>query len=328
MKEHGQDRILHIFFNLMIGQAINVEQLSEEFQCNKRTIQRDLSKIRELLEEHTDNTINKENLRPSLIYHKATNKYHIRYNNLLTNAETLIIIKILLASRALSKTELNRFVQVICYQTDQRTKESIQSLFYSELYHYQQVTHQKELVARMELFLEHIENDNTIETTYKSKPDAPALEVIGVPLSIMFNEHYFYVRLYSDYSKKVKTFRLDRFEDKVSLSQKAIKIPHTIKVEDGLIRKNSLHMFAPDSKVVLGFSYRYWGPVEVVLETFPGATIATSPNQEYVDVTAPYSEKGAIFWLLSQGAQVQVTAPLSLKQKIKQEIDKMQQRYN
>lgn len=322
----GRERLLKIFFHLTNGGQINPQQLALDYQCTERSIQRDLKLIRELLTDASLLIDSAPTPTPELVAVSGIDEiaYRLEQHNLYTSAEAFVIAKLLLTSRAFTKDELTRMMTVLFSHLDSDTQNCLHDLTKSEEYHYQQVSHQKPILTLLQSFIEHITKKQTLMTTYCLPKHDSIVEIYGVPLSLMFSENYFYVKMYSHHSDKLLTLRLDRFQ-KISLAKKALTVPQAKKIEDGIIRKKSLYMFSSGSD--FGFTFRYWGAPEIVQDKFPEAEITYPKDQNYIEVKACSYEDGVIFWLLSQGNNAQVTHPLSLVTKMTEKIKEMAKLY-
>ena len=75
------------------------------------------------------------------------------------------------------------------------------------------------------------------------------------------------------------------------------------------------------------FTFRFWGIIEAALDKLPTSKVIKEFDDTSVLIEATAYDTGVIMWLLSQGANVQVTSPPSFVEKIQTEIEKMQKRY-
>lgn len=74
-------------------------------------------------------------------------------------------------------------------------------------------------------------------------------------------------------------------------------------------------------------SFNYYGPsVEAVLDKFPMAKVVDE-KEGVCSIEAEVFGTGVKMWLLSQGSKVKVTAPETLVQEIKVEIESMKMQY-
>ena len=74
-------------------------------------------------------------------------------------------------------------------------------------------------------------------------------------------------------------------------------------------------------------SFNYYGPsVEAVLDKFPMAKVVDE-KESVCSIEAEVFGTGVKMWLLSQGSKVKVTAPETLVQEIKQEIERRNNQY-
>ena len=74
-------------------------------------------------------------------------------------------------------------------------------------------------------------------------------------------------------------------------------------------------------------SFNYYGSsVEAVLDKFPMAKVVDE-KEGVCSIEAEVFGTGVKMWLLSQGSKVKVTAPETLVQEMKQEIERMNNQY-
>ena len=98
-------RILSLFDTLSRGNVVNKQQAAIDFSVSEKAIQRDINDLRAYLD---DQSLNGEGCNISINYNRAKKGYEmIRGSAWLTQEEVLAIAKILLESRAFSKSELD-----------------------------------------------------------------------------------------------------------------------------------------------------------------------------------------------------------------------------
>lgn len=312
---NSNQRILEIFFLLYQGEKIYIDELVLRYQVSKRTIQRDLSSIKDAI----DNTISNE---LTLIYNANHRYYSIKKMNQLAMEEVLTISKVLLESRAMTKNELEKVINHLLDELSFDSSKIIRKLLANELICYYPLKHQEKLLKRISNFTHYITKQIVLNFDYqKNRGEIVTRE--GLPVSLFFSEYYFYVLLYNPTYQKYLYYRLDRFI-KIKETNKKIKIPYKDRLEDSQLRKKTHFMYAGKE---ITFTFRFWGIIEAALDKLPTSKVIKDFDDTSVLIEATAYDTGVIMWLLSQGANVQVTSPPSFVEKIQTEIEKMQKRY-
>ncbi|WEG73069.1 helix-turn-helix transcriptional regulator [Vagococcus intermedius] len=312
---NSQERLLELFIKLLTEQSLSIKQVTEEYQISPRSAQRDLSIIRETLANSAFNA--------TLLKNTQRKQYYLSHSAQFSQAEAFAISKILLATRGFHKTELTFLIDLLLNHVDEQANTQLKKALKSELFHYQQVTHHKFLLESLQKWLDWTDRRQPIIADYYFKKNQPPIQIKGLPLSIMFSEHYFYIRTYVPHHQKIINYRLDRF-GKVSELLEKITLPLDKQLEDGEMRKKSVLMYSGRDSII---TFRFWGAEEIVRDKFPQAKLSQHKNQKYLEVTIQAFEPGVIMWFLSQGSRIQVTSPPSLIQKIRQEIAMMASHY-
>lgn len=312
---NSNQRILEIFFLLYQGEKIYIDELVLRYQVSKRTIQRDLSSIKDAI----DNTISNE---LTLIYNANHRYYSIKKMNQLAMEEVLTISKVLLESRAMTKNELEKVINHLLDELSFDSSKIIRKLLANELICYYPLKHQEKLLKRISNFTHYITKQIVLNFDYqKNRGEIVTRE--GLPVSLFFSEYYFYVLLYNPTYQKYLYYRLDRFI-KIKETNKKIKIPYKDRLEDSQLRKKTHFMYAGKE---ITFTFRFWGIIEAALDKLPTSKVIKEFDDTSVLIEATAYDTGVIMWMLSQGANVQVTSPPSFVEKIQTEIEKMQKRY-
>ncbi|MDF0480202.1 WYL domain-containing protein [Vagococcus sp. PNs007] len=313
----SQTRILELFLDFLNEKRLSSTEIAELYTISTRTAQRDLALIKEACEE--------SDLKYTLTTDTLGEKYRLeRHSEQLNLADATAILKILLAVRALHKTELLRIVDQLSASLNQKDRLLFNNISSSELHGYKQVSHGQQLLEKIDFLLDLIENNLGFTAVYHHEDKKNDRPIIGVPLSLMFDQHYFYIRTYVYEKEIVINYRLDRLID---ISPRELETRDKIRatVEDGDLRKRAPFMFSGRDTQV---TFKFWGAKEIVKDKFPDATITLNPKDGAYDVKAYVYDTGVTYWLLSQGSQVKVTGPIGFKNKIIDEINKMQQLYH
>lgn len=311
---NGQERIIDIFLKLLYGEKLTKKELATNYSVNIRTIQRDLSILKYQLEYHTNNLV--------LCYEKNTKKYFFQRKQTLDHRDVLIISKVLLESRALTKKEISHLIYQLIDKLDEKNRLKIKQLIANELLLYQPLSHNKDLIELIWAFSNFIQHNQAIEFSYR-KQNGDIVQRTALPVSIFFSEYYFYILCYNPKYEKYLSYRLDRFIDfhKSSLN---IHIEYKNRIQEGELRKR-IHFMYTGREIT--FTFQYQGTTEAALDRLPDSTIVKDLKDEGVIIEAKAYDRGVKMWLLSQGSNVKVLSPPSFVEEMKQEIRRMQHMY-
>ena len=313
-------RLLDIFERLNRGELLHKQEMVRYYGVGEKTIQRDIDDIRNYLADRRD-----VNVSATIQYDRGAKGYRLtRFEReWLTNQEALALCKILLESRALEKTELRGLIEKLLTQASPSDRAIAEDIIRSEYAAYVPLRHGKKLLESLWRISLAIHRHREISFFYTRK-DGVSHQRTVKPLSIMFSEYYFYViALYdeADEGEVYRTFRIDRLAD-LKETGKSFRIPHSAKFHDGEFRKRVQYMY--DGKMqTIRFKY-HDSSIEHVLDRLPTAK-ARKLEDGVFEVTAEVSGKGILIWLLSQGSQVEVLAPESLREEWLSEINRMKE---
>jgi len=131
------ERIINIYNRLSNGEVLVKSVEASRFEVNERSIQRDLDDIRAFF-------ANNPEMKIELVYDRVKKGYvFVRGDkNELTSCEVMIVCKILLESRALSKNEMNNIIDKLlkncCPYSDYK---KVFNLIANEKFHYHEIEH-------------------------------------------------------------------------------------------------------------------------------------------------------------------------------------------
>ncbi len=97
-------RILDIFFRLLKGEFVSVRQLADEYSVSGKTVSRDINEIRAYLSENEYRNGNAQ-----IEYSHREKAYFLSMDDFLSSKELLVLIEILIASRALPKNSMEYY---------------------------------------------------------------------------------------------------------------------------------------------------------------------------------------------------------------------------
>ena len=309
-------RQLTIFQALMTGHLVKKTELANQFHVSPRVIQRDFSQIRQFITE--------QHLLYQLSYRRQLGGYQlITTQDSVSKQTILILIKIALASRALTRPEMTQTINGLLALISPEDQAEIQPIIKNERFYYQPVHHGRSLRQMVWQLSRYITQKQSITITYTRQRGEFVTRTI-LPEAIIFSEYYFYVIAYNPRYHQNLFYRVDRIRD-LKTTQQVITRTRAERVEEGAMRQ-FLQYMQPGKKITLQF--KFWGIPAAALDRFPTAKItARYPDEQAVLITTSTFDTGAKMWLLSQGANVQVVAPHDFATEIQQELTRMLARY-
>ena len=296
-------RVLSMFDRLMDGQGINKKQEALTHQVGEKTIQRDIDEIRTYLE-------------------KAKLDYHLQYvrtekvykliktkNNRLSKEQVLVIVKILIASKALVKSDVGEIVNQLLSRV---AVDQLDQLLLNEKNLYEDIHQNKSLLSLIWGISTAIQKRKVITIDYLQEGEAIPTAKILKPLAVIFSTHYFY--LIGDNQDTPTVYRMDRIQHfrEMAINFEAPSV-HPLQVEDA----NDL--------THIRILYKGRSP-QIVYSRFPTAHLVSQNDHEYV-FEAEVLAYGMKEWLLSQGADMEVLEPIELREEIIETLQAMQQNY-
>ena len=313
--EFGSDkanRILSMYSRLANGGMIYKSEEATNFGVNERTIQRDIDDIRNYLEQEAiDQGIVNE-----IVYDRLKKGYRLNqlYKIKLTNDEILAVCKIMLDSRAFTKTEMQDIVgRIIGCCVPENDKKTVKELIANESYHYIEPRHGKTYLSNMWEIGQAVCQHKYIEVKYQGIQGTSVKTRKLKPLAIMFSEYYFYLAAFIDDEKVRENFnvindsfptiyRLDRIQGLKVLDEQ-FRIPYSDRFEEGEFRKRIQFMYGGKLRKV---KFEYSGySVEAILDRLPTAKIIEENDGKYV-IQAEVFGDGIDMWLRSQGNRIKV----------------------
>lgn len=319
-----------MYARLCEGKVINKLEESQRFGVDERSIQRDIDDIRAFLDNRLTEykTIEYDRNKKGFVMTSSEGSD-------MTNSEILAVTKILLESRAFTKKELNEILnKMVKGCVPLKNMKLVSELIANERYHYVELHHKSMLQDKMWELGENIKEHNLLEIKYtKANAVEESIKRIIEPVGIIFSEYYFYLNAYIDiqdengkYVHKYDypaIFRLDRIKSYKRTGEK-FQIPYASRFEEGEFRKRVQFMYAGK---LMNIQLKYYGAnPEPILDRLPTAKIVKQDKEETL-IEAEVYGKGIVMWLLSQGSNIEVIKPDSLRQEMKQKLLEMLDRY-
>jgi len=326
-------RTLEMYVRFCEGKPINKKEEALRFGVDERSIQRDIDDIRAFLDERR---VGSKDTR-TIEYDRAKKGFVLSgaEPSMMTNSEILAVSKILLESRAFTKRELKVILDKLvegCVPL--KNMKLVSELLANEKYHYVELHHKEYIQEKLWSIGSDIQEHNLVAIRY-ARANAPRESIKRViePVSILFSEYYFYLNAFivekDDSGKYVHkynypaVFRIDRIKNYTHLDEK-FKVLYANRFEEGEFRKRVQFMYAGR---LLSIRLKYYGDnPEPILDRLPTARVVEQYEHECILEAEVYG-KGCLMWLLSQGSNVEIIRPESLREEMKDTLMKMLERY-
>jgi len=317
-KEDKVARVLLLYDRLNKGEVLNKYGLACELGVNERSIQRDIDDIRSYLAERY--------IGEEVIYDHSKKGYckTETAEGKLSAVEVLAITKIILDSRAFQIEEMQGLIHSIITQVEDGDRKAIHEAIKNELHHYKPLTHNKPLLKLIWDISFSIRKQQIIEICYERMDGKESVRQVK-PVSIIFSEFYFYLVAYIDQIQyeypayfrvdRIKLFRL--LEERFSVSEKD-------RFQTGELRNRAQFMYAGE---LVYLKFNFYGPsLSAVLDRLPNAEVVKEIDNGYT-IEAKVYGKGCLMWLLSQGGNIEILSPKSLRDEMRRTIQEMSLKY-
>ncbi|CAM3210791.1 helix-turn-helix transcriptional regulator [Lactiplantibacillus plajomi] len=291
-------RQLYIFQQLLSDHLVEKRPLAARFNVDPRAIQRDLSQLKTFISD--------QQLPYQLVYSRQRGGYQfVSAQDQVSKQVVLVLVKVLLASRALNQDELHDAVTGLLKLVTVSERAEVQPIIKNEVFHYQPLRHQQPLLKRIWAISQYISRQQPIAIDYRNARNQTQTREI-LPQALIFSEYYFYVVAYSLKYHANRFFRLDRIFG-YRLSTQKIHRSRAERVSDGQLRQYIQYMQPGKLRTI---RFEFSGVVEAALDRFPTARIITAASRPgTVLIEADVFDSGAMMWLLSQGQRVKVVGP-------------------
>ena len=313
---NSQERLLTIFLRLQAGKKLSKARLSTEFGVDPKSIQRDISRLKGILEENP-------NLGLEIIFDTSDNTYRLIGKTTFNKKDILIISKILLENRALNKSELNSLLEGLLSLLSIEEKKEVNAIISSERLNYKSLTNDRDRIDTIWFLSEAIRREQTLEIEYKA-PLKDAKNHIVFPVSLYYDAHYFYLVAYHLRHENYTTFRIDRIENLSESHAKKPGISYGRKYRDGDVRNQKVDAFE-GRKIKVKLRYR--GIPEIVLDQFPNHEILSEEKGNMIFQIETQDTPGLKRWILGQVEEITVLSPHSLVKEIKESLENTLKNY-
>ncbi|MCD8096778.1 MAG: WYL domain-containing protein [Lachnospiraceae bacterium] len=203
-------RVLSILYRLMRGEKITIPGGAEEYEVSTNSIRRDISAIQSFLSEYRELTGNLELLREKPRGDSRT--YRLSSQDMIQACDLLLILKILLGSRALDKQSLSSLLEKLAVYNTKEQQDFLREICERELndYYPDEKDAGASIAERMWLLEEAIQKGQAVRVVYEGQ-DGEQEALVLYPIATRFDRSYFYLLAYraDKEDKTVVHFRMD-----------------------------------------------------------------------------------------------------------------------
>ncbi|MEG0899787.1 MAG: WYL domain-containing transcriptional regulator [Oscillospiraceae bacterium] len=314
------DRILELFFRGLRGESLSVRKLADYYGVSTRSISRDITSLKSFLADHRELIGNAE-----LIYSVKDKSYQLILDEFISSKELFAITKVLIACKPFNTQELLNLIAKLKLHTSAGERQKLEDSICKEIFHYQEIHFDcASVLDNIWELSENIKSKQVITITYYSQCHLSVKSKV-IPLSIMFNDYYFYLIAYdaSDITYVPKYFRIDRLTN-IVINREKISLPEGKEFDEGYLRKRCQFMWTGQLQKI---KFEFFGQSpQSILDKIPTAKIIDTKNNIYT-IEAEVFGNGIQMYLLSQGALIKVISPESFVEDMKLEIEKMANLY-
>lgn len=182
-----KNRILAILYRLLTGEHISQKDLVSEYGVEERSIRRDIAVLRQFLSENRERVGDLELLRKNEVY-------YLNHTDLLSPDELLLVIKILIGSRVMDETKLQKLLEKLMRGYSCQNREFFINLFKDDMKLYRSAgdSGSADLFERVWKLEGMIRRGNVIRISYE-RLDNELVDRELYPVSVVFSEYYFYL---------------------------------------------------------------------------------------------------------------------------------------
>lgn len=304
-----------MLIQLMTGGKIDLAVMQKKYAISKRTCQRDLASVRDALTESQIGRVVEKDGGYQLVLKDVGDKFDL----------ALITSHVLLGSRALTVPELAATLKFLAAGLAPEAQTALHHQLTMARGSYTTLSRPQPLLERLHAVTDCIAQNQKIRFTYQSSQANEPAPLIhhAQPVAVFFEAHYFYVAMLSEERHGYWLYRLDRIVT-ILERQKGQKLDYArrFSLQD---HRQQAYLLDSGSLTRIEFIYRYYE--QTVLDYFPTARVLkTNPDGSHV-IEAYVKVDGAMLWLMSQGAAVQVLSPVSLVDRMKAALSAARDQY-
>lgn len=306
---NAKERIIDICQRLLKGERIHAERDAITYGVHIETLKLDIYTLRNIL---TDYTIDFDG------------EYKLTSTQGLTMAEAFMLLIMVYHSKSLNNIEVKQIQEKILKQFSGHEQQSLSKFFQSYNYYYKPYMQQPQL-EYFELIFRAVSEQRLVSFIYQKKSGAIS-EKMAKPLSVILHDRLYYLvaeDMTEDNTQPVN-FRFDRLSE-LKLCKEKFRMEEHNRFQQGQYIDEAFNMYTGD-KEIIRFKVK---PhlAEYVLRRFPQAICLKQDEQSITYEVIVRGTDGVIMWLLSQKADLEVLAPLYLREKMRQIISDMMDIY-
>lgn len=307
-------RVTWMFRELQEGKILRKKELALQFNVSLKTIQRDIDELRSIFGEDYSPY--------HLVYSKAQGGYVLdaETTDILNEQEILATLKILLESRAFLKEEMKAILKKMYRHLPRERQRMIDAYVSNEMHYYVELTHRSSIMDKVYELAEASRGKQAVMIMYKKEhePEAKAYHI--EPLGVVFSEFYFYVIAESHNPERPHpvAYRIDRIEH-IHCKQR-FERSETQRFEESKFQQR-IHFMHTGEVAVVKLRFSGTSP-EAVLDRLPTGKIIKREASAVI-IEAEVYLRGIEMWLLSQGENIEVLAPASLRKRMQERAEKL-----
>ncbi|EGO7696242.1 helix-turn-helix transcriptional regulator [Enterococcus faecalis] len=323
---NGQSRILTIFLELLEGKKLTKRSLMELYNKEGTTIRRDMAIIENVLEKNAEEKylhegVNYDSFEEYLKLNSLdrSEKGCYKLNGIekrtskvnFTDKELFVLLKVLIASRALEKDEMNVLFNKLFSMVENKKR---MDYFFKNEQHYYTGVPKIDLVERLDSICEMILNRSMVEFEYTKNGETKTLR--RSPNAIYFSDLYFYMLTTSqdgkddEFLEDLNKFRINNIEN-LRIVKTNVKTEYKDRFEGGTLRKQTGFLCFLGKPITMVIEFNF-DPV-YVLDRFPESKIVSEKDGVYRIEMQVNDGYGIKMWLLSEGKMVKVISPKHMR---------------
>lgn len=303
-------RMAEMIFKLLSGDIINTQDVLDEYKVEYKAVTIDYRIIKKAIKK-IGSTYRLDSKGSD---HYFTSEGSIDFE------KALAIIKVVIGSQAFSKAEMIDIIDIFADLIPTEKRQTFKRMLAITVANYSsRIT--EPILNNFEILSQSINDRKTIRFTYNSGIESTdhKKEREGVPLSLYFSNKHFYSLIYLPEKNATYTYRVDRFSG-IKKIRRHIDVPQTKRPDEGKLLKNT---FLLSGGTYIHYKFRYEALKRVALDNVPNSHLSKDDDPDNPNVAIVEGDlysQGAALWVLSQGTQVQVLEPESLKQEVKETL--------
>lgn len=325
VKIPSYQRMAEEIFNMLAGDKLTKDATIEEYRIKDRSFSRDMEVIKGLYTESDDY---------DFVHDTSAKNFYLKKKNEIPIEEIIAIMKMLMGSQAFTRNDVDSISYDLLQTVGNDDHDMVSNMLSAISSGYQPIksmADKDDLLEDILLFNKWVNERAPIEYTYTSTAKEPHTSTVrlGVPLSLFFADHYFYVAMYvvdDENPNQGVTYvhRVDRFNEKSPKPGKRITVPSD-KIEGEKEIRNRTYLLNSGGDVSYTFSYT--GHYQTALDQLKNSKVRLDRNgnpikdeKGAVTIEGHLSFNGALMWVWGQGDKVVVKAPSSLAKKVKETL--------